>query len=282
MIGLAIAAGIGASINATTFLIGQGEKDKQYTAYKRQLQAEKAAKLQEMDAIFDINQKDAFKNADRSDAETTLNEGLVALDFNNQLGQLGLQQEAEAFSWNRELQAIGAQKGEGLAAMAQSGTRTSSASDAVDMQAAQNAAQLQLEEDTQRRSDTYAIGSLLNGLQNNIFNLQSNRTDALDLRTSWSEGGDQFNLFQLQRKNTADAYDRSIEAVQDAIDDTRNIGKNIWGTISAGFGGAMQGMDTYAKVSSYLSNAGSYSGGNSSAKQKQLAFSWNSKNTFHV
>lgn len=258
--GAGIGAAIGFGIGVGTYLYNQGELDKELTRYIRRYQEEMKAKLELMDLNFEINKKDALKNADNSDIQTTMQEGLVSEDFNNNLDALRLGQESDALGWNMQAIQNEMSEGDALSSMAISGTRGSSMNDAVEMQSSLNSQQLQLQEDTQRKGQDIQLASLLNNLANNTFNMQMSRNNAMDLRMAYDDGsvygkaGDQYNLYTKNRALQEKAYLDQIDDLKRQRDDTRNWWKNTLGAIGAGFTGATTGANVGGKVDQFNYN----------------------------
>lgn len=208
--------------NALDMFSGLFSDSETANALKREKQRkedEKKAKLELMDLEFEQDKKAAIKSADRSDQLSTMNEGTVSNQHNNAIEQLSLQQIADAYSFNYMAENSAAQTGNALTAQAGSGTRTSSVMDAVDMQAAQSAQQLQLTEDQQRAGYDANLNGILSALAQNRFQIQANRTDALDLRTSYDVGGDQYEIYQKQRALQEKAYNDLIQDIGYQIED---------------------------------------------------------------
>ena len=208
--------------NALDMFSGLFSDSETANALKREKQRkedEKKAKLELMDLEFEQDKKAAIKSADRSDQLSTMNEGTVSNQHNNAIEQLSLQQIADAYSFNYMAENSAAQTGNALTAQAGSGTRTSSVMDAVDMQAAQSAQQLQLTEDQQRAGYDSNLNGILSALAQNRFQIQANRTDALDLRTSYDVGGDQYEIYQKQRALQEKAYNDLIQDIGYQIED---------------------------------------------------------------
>lgn len=208
--------------NALDMFSGLFSDSETANALKREKQRkedEKKAKLELMDLEFEQDKKAAIKSADRSDQLSTMNEGTVSNQHNNAIEQLSLQQIADAYSFNYMAENSAAQTGNALAAQAGSGTRTSSVMDAVDMQAAQSAQQLQLTENQQRAGYDANLNGILSALAQNRFQIQANRTDALDLRTSYDVGGDQYEIYQKQRALQEKAYNDLIQDIGYQIED---------------------------------------------------------------
>lgn len=183
----------------------------EYNFNTQQVKDQKEADLSLLDLQFDIDQKNALHEADKLDTTTNFKENDLSNSFNTELDNLINQQEAEAFGWNVQAMQNGVQTGSELANLANSGIRSgSSLSNAVEMESAVNSAQLQLQEDSARKSESNMLGNLFNGLGSGQFDIWNNRDNADYTRSSWNEGGDQWNLYQKRRANTELTYDQKL------------------------------------------------------------------------
>ena len=207
-----IAYVIGAAIGQITHGINAAAQYDEISDYIDDLKEEKERALEELTLDYENAKTEANKNADRSDAQSTMNESLTSTDVNNSLDNLQLEQIAEGFSYNQQAQQIASNTGNELSNIAASGIRAGgSISDAVKLEQAQNNAQLQLTEDMQRQNNDLQLSNVLAGLNNNIFGIQADRTDARDLRDSFSEGGYQWKKYQLAYENTEAGYNQAIK-----------------------------------------------------------------------
>ena len=207
-----IAYVVGAAIGQITHGINAAAQYNEISDYIDDLKEEKERALEELTLDYENAKDQANKNADRTDAQSTMNESLTSTDVNNSLDNLQLAQIAEGFSYNQQSQQIASNTGNELSNIAASGIRAGgSISDAVKLEQAQNNAQLQLTENVQRQNNDLQLSNILAGLNNNIFGIQADRTDAKDLRDSFSEGGYQWKKYQLAYENTEAGYNQSIK-----------------------------------------------------------------------
>ena len=177
-----------------TYRLNKERADEEFNAAKEK--AEHNAKQQE-------------KQADLTDKSLDVGERSLSNEFNTAIDNMYLNQEADAYSWNTAAMQAGSTEGAELANIAGSGVRAgSSLSDAVAMESATNAAQLQFSQDAKRRSDSNNLASVLNGLAGNRYSIESNRIgadfmrdEAKYLRNSYLEGGSNYNLYQNQLKS---------------------------------------------------------------------------------
>lgn len=233
----------GATIKGATTGIGLEKKKNELRQAIEREERIKQENLDLMDANFELKQKEANKNADRADQQSDFNENLVSEDTNNQIDALQLKQAQELADFNNMFVQIGAQEGNELASMSTNGTRTGgSLAQAVDMQKASSTSQLQLTEDSTRQSDKIQLANILNGLAQNVNGIQNDRTGAYDLREAFKEGGDQWNIYKMERDKMENAYNDNINDMKSSIKD---IDQNRFSYIMQGiFGGATQGLST--------------------------------------
>ena len=207
-----IAYVVGAAIGQITHGINAAAQYNEISDYIDDLKEEKERALEELTLDYENAKDQANKNADRTDAQSTMNESLTSTDVNNSLDNLQLAQIAEGFSYNQQSQQIASNTGNELSNIAASGIRAGgSISDAVKLEQAQNNAQLQLTENVQRQNNELKLSNILAGLDNNVFGIQADRTDARDLRDSFSEGGYQWKKYQLAYQNAESQYDQAIK-----------------------------------------------------------------------
>ncbi|MCQ2242092.1 hypothetical protein [Treponema sp.] len=195
---------------------------------------EKKSVLEMMDIKYEEAEKEANKNADRSDAFSTLNENTVSNETNNAVEALGLQQLADAYNFNTAKKNIEAQKGAALSATAASGTRTSSMNTAIELEAADNNAQLELARKQTDVQNDANLNSILNALMQNRFQIQANRTDAFDLRQRFAAGGTKddkyagggsaYRQYMLNRDLQETAYDNLISDLENGISNINSQG----------------------------------------------------------
>ena len=222
-------------------------EDAQYQ--QDELERKRQQQLEKLNLQYEIAEGQANKNADKQDRRTTLSELFTSEDFNNNMEALTLQQEGQARQWNNEAMAMGQQEADALSNMAASGTRSSSMAQAVDLQASVNAANLQYEEDMGRAQSKIGLTNLFGNLNQNIGAIQENRTDALDLRKNYREGGDAWRLHQNDLKIVNEDTDAAIAGIERDKEFARqNRNSRLW---SAFFGGAAGGFNFGANLKDF-------------------------------
>lgn len=211
----------------------------------------KAQQLKDLDLEFEIASNKAKKNADRQDKGLTLEEMFTSDGLNGQFDALRLGQEGNVLDWNIQAMQNDQQKGQELSAMAASGTRSSSMADAVEMEASVNSQALQLQEDQTRAQNKIQLANLFGNLGEAVNSISLGREDAMDLRTSYDEGGDNWRLYQNERQNTIDNFNSNINQLQRG---QRDLNKNAWkGGLKALFGGASSGFQVGAGLQDFAS-----------------------------
>lgn len=214
IVGIVMAA-IGATAGLWGSLVDDAQARDEAAAAEAHARQMTRLQLEEAKEKFNAAKTEAERNAKRQEKEADLTDKTLDVsetglsnDFNTAIDQMYLSQEADAYSWNAAAMQAGSQEGNALASAAASGVRAgSSLSDAVEMESATNAAQLQFSQDAKRRSDNNSLASVLNGLAGNRYSIESNRIgadlmrdDARYLRNSYLEGGTNYNLYQNQKK----------------------------------------------------------------------------------
>ena len=270
-----IIAGIVNTISAISGSIKDTEQIKAYQKEIERLDKEKLLKETQMDDQFKAAKDEANKAADRSDLSSDMQEKMVSADVNNQLEQLSLQEIADAYTFNYMAEQNAAQTGNELAGAAASGTRTSSLVDAIDLEAAQNAQQLQLTEDMTRSQRDADLNGILNSLAQNRFNIQVNRTDAMDLRNSYEKGGWQYKLYKDQKDIFTNSYLNQREDLLNAQQDLFMANKNGTNFFMRLFGaeGFTVGQQVGGLVNDLMGSDNNYQ--TSMDAGKNVTYSWN-------
>ena len=195
-----------------------------------------------LDTQWQDQQEKALEKAATEDKETTLQEAVLGSEANGALRQLGMQQEADALAYNQAEMNRDAQEGSAYASMAQSGTKNSSALNAVQMASDVSEQQIQMQEDQNRLNEDVSLSNVMNGLLTGGQNLQERRTEASELRNDFSEGGVQYNLWQKQRDMMKDGK-------------TKEWSQDWWaGMASSMFNGASTGANFGSTLQSTIDN----------------------------
>lgn len=248
-----IYAGVQNTLGAGSFLLGQRQTAKQLREQRNQLKEQKRRDLEMLDLQFTTAKQEARHNADVSDAGVDFAEGLVSDDFNAQIEAIRLGQGNELAGWNASAMAMDASEADALSQAAASGIRSgSSMDDAIDLQSAVNASQLQLAQDSSRAAADAQLRSAVAGLDESAFGFQENRDAANHLRDSYESGGSQWQLWQKNRDNRAWEYDQKIKQINKAIEQADDPWSNFLGTLGALHG--VQGLQSGMQVDTYISD----------------------------
>jgi len=272
-IGLVTAA-IGGFAGWMSSLFGSQQARKEAEAQKKYIEEQYNLKKEAAELEYKEAQRQANRNAqkanlqaDLTDKAQDITEKSLSNDINSAIDNLYLSQAGDAWSWNMQAMESGSNEGASYAGLAASGVRAgSSMSDAVEMQAATNAGLLQFSQDSKRRSDNNNLGSILNQLAGNEFNIMQNRigadqtrADALDLVNSYLEGGYNYNIYQNQMEQMKGTLDYNLDQLNKEIkrnspnsfDFWLNAGTNILTGGTNGFSTGYNIGTTYDKIKAY-------------------------------
>lgn len=236
--------------NELNFLEDEYELNKkaaELTYEKAKKEAERNAKQQE-------------KQAELTDKTLDVTETGLSNDFNTAIDNMYLSQESDAYSWNMAAMQAGSTEGAELANIAGSGVRAgSSLSDAVEMESATNAAQLQFSQDAKRRSDSNNLASVLNGLAGNRYSIESNRIgadlmrdEAQYLRNSYLEGGSNYNLYKNQLDMLEDRYSTERYRMKTQLQNLKDT--EALNAFASFFSGSAKGFSAGYNVGTAFSN----------------------------
>ena len=260
MAGIGLVAGIAGAASESSRRKKEAEEQKKYIEEMYKINKEKA------DEEYAAAKENAERNAKEQELQANLTDKSLDItekglgnDFNAAIDQMYLGQEADAYSWNVQAMQAGSQEGAAYANLASTGVRAgSSLSDAVQMESATNAAQLQFSQDAKRRSDNNNLASVLNNLAGNRFGIQQNRigadlarNNAAYLRNSFQEGGHNYNLDQNQLEQLKKTTDYEVTKANYTIQ--QNSGSNaFWNAAIGGLQGGVKGFQTgYNLFSTY-------------------------------
>ena len=151
------------------------------------------------------------------------------------------------------------QQGQSLAEEAASGIRSgSSLSDAVEMQSALNANQLQLQQDSTRMQQKNALQNVLNNSVSGMYSIQEGRMqnnnlrdNAAYLRESYSEGGSMWNIYKQQKAMLWDEKTAKLKLIgkrQGQVTGWASHWKALTAMASGGAAGFNSGYDFTTKL----------------------------------
>lgn len=228
-------------------LASQDMADEDYNAEGQatleQIKEEKTRQLNYLDESFELSKEKAGREADRQDLQTTVSESLASGSLAGQMKSLSLNQAVFGENLNAAEMNAGASYGNNLASLAASGTRsgTGSMADAVDMQAAVNAAQIESQKESGRKGAELDLSGVLNNLASTNFGLQQSRDDAAQLRADYEEGGLAYRDYMLARKRTEEGYDAESARIQGQLDRYNDNGHRALRLFGSMFHGATTG-----------------------------------------
>ncbi len=244
----------------------QAARQKQFIEDQYRLNKEEAdEKFKAAKEQAERNAKQAELQADLTDKSLDVSEQGLSNDFNTAIDQLYLGQQADTLNWNAQAMQAGSAEGASYAGIAGSGVRAgSSLSDAVLMESATNAEQLQFSQDAKRRSDNNNLASVLNNIAGNRWNIQQNRigadtmrSDASYLRNSYLEGGHNWNLYQNQLQGLETTKNYQTDLLNKEYE--QHSGWNsFWNNMIALHTGAAKGFQTGYNVANTAYKAAGY------------------------
>ena len=286
---------VGAGAGLIDSIVGDTNAYSDLAELKEEIKKLYALEVKDAEDKFNIAKEEANKEAkqaqdyaDLTDVGQDIKETAVSFDFNNFIDSLYLSQKQDLLEWNIQTVNAGQSEGASYANIAGSGIRAgSSLSQAVELEAAANEVQLQFTQDAKRRSDENNLGSLLNNLAGNKYDIRTERVgadvtrqNALDLVNSYLEGGSQYKLYQNQQAIMKQQYENEISKIEREMD--KHTGWNaFWNGVSAfftmGMAGAQAGY-TMGKIGTEAinyntkGNLGNYKSNSNSNTRKISSF----------
>lgn len=283
-----ISAAVGGIIGMINSITDSNNQINDITTQQLQMQAEYANKDKLLDLEFEKAKEEAERNAAKAEQkaeseeqdanlqDTTLDVSERALSdkYNNQLDAIQVQQESNLFNWNTALMQAGASEGASLANAAASGVRAGSTmSQAIDMQSAVNSAALQQQQDQARTGININLNSLFNNLNQNQLGIMQGRigadnlrndaanlrSDAAYLRESYSEGGNNYEIYKQNKSGMFLNYANNFNNLQ--VNKNRISGSAAWNAISSLISGGTSGFETGSKVATSIQEWSGYNGG---------------------
>ena len=228
---------VGGLAGGTTAVISNRKKAREEQA---RLEQEKAEDLAQLDKQWEIAQKETFEQADKlkleadrlkedsleTDALTDISENIISQTFNAAIDDISLQEKQNATQLQNEM--IGTEAGLANMEVASgaSGVRAGSGtnSDVIAQQrdlAQRNREQEQIMIDQSFQNSLMQVGL---GLQQDKINIRGNRLNANrimensllanetanKLKTAYSEGGDQYEMYKMRRNDLNTDYENAI------------------------------------------------------------------------
>lgn len=210
--------------------------------------------LAELDLDWSMAVEEAIKKADYQDKNLDNAERTNTDTINGNFRAAKLQQEAEANAWNNQAMRDSSETGNALSQSAANGTRTSSMQQAIDLQSAVNAQNLQITEDMQRNQDSIGLANMFGALNDTVNSIQYNRQVTDQLRKDYSQGGKKYQMYQLKREGVEGDYNAALMSQRKEINNA--YGNMLWGALSAAFTGGQTGYKFKTNLDDFISDWG--------------------------
>jgi len=282
IVGIVVAAASATAGAIDWALTAKGKRD-QLEKDKAYLEAQRKQTLEQMELKYKQAEKEAKQNAKKAenqaeltDKQMDVSENLASEDYNNTLEGLQTQAEQDAYNWNYYAISAGQAEGEAAATAAASGVRSGSTMDqAVDMEAALNSQQLQLQENASRQNYDNQLANMGMNLQSNMLGIQGSRvqadwqrTEAANLRASYAageadeygnvtkKGGSNWNIYQSNIKGVWDTYNYNADKINTEMDEYSGwkfhlrLNNALLGGSASGFQTGYNIGEAFAKYSS--------------------------------
>lgn len=272
-----LVAGIIATVSG---IVGAIDYDKEYKETQTEIDKQKDdlrdqywLAQEELNTNYYFAKEEANKKADRMNENADIQDKILDTEektasnnFNMGVSELQLEQENNVFSWNNALASIGANEGNELAAIANNGIRAgSSLSQAVELEAAANSAQLSLEMNNADKQQKWTLQNLYSqnkqaqtGIWKGRVKADQNRFDALDLRNSYEYGGSKWWENQYKLDELKLNYNQQKDKLTRLYNkNTNNYG---WGIISSILTAGNKGFESGLNLYNTASNGGKYNG----------------------
>lgn len=205
-----------------------------------------ANKKKQMDAEYAIAKKQANREADKQDKQTTRGESTLSDNISAQTAMLNLEQAMSGLSLNTSETELGQSYGASLASMSSNGTRSSSLNQAVEMQAALSTAQIESQKEAGRNSYDFSLKNIIDSMANGVFDIQTSRDDTNYLRNSYEAGGAAYESYQANLTYLNDQAKLEKRRLADSFKDWQdNTGLRY---LNAIFNGATTGFNATTKV----------------------------------
>lgn len=269
-----IVAGIGGLLGGIGYGADADKKKKEAEAQKKYLEEQYKLKKEAAELEYAEAQKQANRNAEKAKLQADLTdkaqniaESTLSNDINTAIDNLYLSGASDTYEWNQQAMSAGQSEGAAYAGLAGSGVRAgSSLSDAVLMESATNAGQLQFTQDARRRSNDNNLGSVLNQLAGSEFNIMQNRigadqtrADALDLVNSYLKGGYNYNIYQNQLEQMKSTNNYNLDQLNKEIKSNSWKSADYWlGLGTSILSGGASGFSTGYNLGTTINDAGGY------------------------
>lgn len=202
---------------------------------------------------YNFAKQEALDNAAQSDKASDRNENLTSLMFNTAAEQLQMNQEDQNMQNQQSAISAGSATSQQEAQLASSGVRASSSASAA-VQSNDILMQQQLAQNIkgQESANSGELVQAYAGLVNNMASIGQSRYNANYIRSSYEQGGKNYELYQNQMNSMASRYTQQSAAI--ATQQNRLEENRPWDIISGIFGGAQTGYEVGTKIGNFASN----------------------------
>lgn len=259
-----IVAAVSATVSTIDYLIDSGNQKDEINAQREYQQQQYENSVELLNLEFEQAKEDAEQNAERaeqnadvSDKKLDVSEQTLSDGFNAEIDNLQAQQEQNTLDWN--IYAITADKatGESMSNLGASGVRAGSTmAESIELDSALNSQQLQMQQDITRQNQNYQLKNAINGFNMDAINIGVGRTeadwmreDAANLRNSFLENGDNWNIYQNKLKSQKTTLDYNMGQLDREYDKVSGWNR-FWGATSRLLGGAAAGYQTGYNIGS--------------------------------
>jgi hypothetical protein len=215
-------------------------------ARRKAAEKQKDLDLRQTELDYGFAKAQGLEDAARSDQAMDLRENLVALAYNASIDDQRAALEAQGFENQMAMMQGDSATESAYASLGASGTRSGSASAAVERQAAVNDQALQVARRHQERQSENALIGAYASLAGEQASIGNARYGADWTRRSFEEGGENYEKYGFAKTRINETWDSQKELYQTMYD---NAGYTGWDFasdfLSGGATGAFMGMNIY-------------------------------------
>jgi hypothetical protein len=239
-------------------------------------ETQKNLDLRQTELNYWFARKQGLEDAARSDRSMDLKENLVALAYNASLGGQRAAQETRGFESQMAMMQGDSAVESAYASLGASGARAAStASGAVERQAAVNDQALQSARRYQDRQSENALISAYASLAENQASIGNARYGADWTRKSFEAGGENYEKYQFSKTRINEAWESQQELYQTMLDNARYT---AWDFVADALGGATSGFTMGMGMYGFGADLGWWGGKSSSASAAGAGSGWNNRN----
>ena len=227
LVGAGIGAVIGAIIGGVSYTFDFYEQKHKLNDAIDDLEEQRDNYLKLLDNKYTVDKVNSLNAADEKDKQADYAEQSLDRDINSQMKQLESQGYLQALGYNQQAQQAGQQTGAELATQATSGTRGSTANQAIDFESKNAETMLQASQTAARDESDYNLQRLIYSYMDSRQQIQSTRTDAYNNRATFAQTGEDYRggikyrangmsytAYKIQRDYDEAQYNKQIEAIK--------------------------------------------------------------------